>query len=743
MGSKEPINLELNLAGRVLKLSTGVFANQAQGAVVASLGDTQILATAIMTDAAREDVDFFPLLVDYEERFYASGKIKGSRFIKREGRPSDNAVLTARLIDRPIRPLFPKGTTNDVQIIGTVLSADMEVDPSTTGIIAASAALTISGMPFAGPVGAVRMGYITDSEGKDQLIVNPTYEQVEKGRLDLVVAGTMDAITMVEAAAKEVSEDVLLEALQMAHKHIKRICQMQMDFKALMKSEPLAPIIDAENPEVSKAIAETITEAMLDSVSGKTKGEVKEKVHALEAKLFEKYAKQIEEEVFSEKDLKEALTEKLEKQMRKNILEKEQRLDGRKLDEIRPISCAVGMISRTHGSGFFQRGETQALTLTTLGSPGSAQTIDTMDVDTVKRYMHHYNFPPFSVGEVRPLRGTSRREIGHGDLAERALLPVLPPKEDFPYTMRIVSEILSCNGSSSMASVCGSTLSLMDAGVPIKRPVAGIAMGLITSPDFDGKNGTYKILTDIQGMEDFAGDMDFKVTGTTEGITALQMDIKVKGISIDIMREALQRASNARNFVLEEMLKVMPAARDHLSQYAPLITTIRIKTEQIREVIGKGGETIQKITAETGCEIDIEQDGLVTITAPNQEKGDMARQWIEKITYIPKVGDIFEGKVTRLMEFGAFVEIAPGKEGLVHISQLDHKRVNRVEDAVKLGDVVKVKLVEIDDQGRLNLSRKALLPLPPGMTASPDVPPRRPPPRRGGFGGGGRPPRRF
>ena len=723
--------LEMDIAGRKLKISTGVFAKQAHGAVVASLGDTQILATALMSESQRQGVDFFPLMVDYEERYYATGKIKGSRFIKREGRPSDNAVLTARLIDRPIRPLFPDGVANDVQIIATVLSADMEVDPGTTGIIAASAALMISGMPFSGPVGAVRMGYITDSDGVEQLIINPTYEQCEKGKLDLVVAGTMDAITMVEAACKEVTEEVLLKALEMAHKQIKQICKLQLELRDSMKVKTREPIIAEKNEVAQKAIADTVTEKMMDGVSGTTKGEVKEKIHELEDILIEKFAAQIKEGVVSEGQLKSTLNSALEQNMRKNILKNEKRIDGRNLDEIRPISCAVGIIPRTHGSGFFQRGETQALSLTTLGSPGAAQIIDTMDVDMVKRYMHHYNFPPYSVGEVKPLRGTSRREIGHGDLAERALLAVMPTKEVFPYTMRVVSEVLSCNGSSSMASVCGSTLSLMDAGVPILRPVAGIAMGLITSDDFDGKKGTYKILTDIQGMEDFAGDMDFKVAGTSLGITALQMDIKVKGLSLDIMREALDRANKARKRILEEMLAVLPSSRKELSKFAPLITSIRINPEQIREVIGKGGETIQKITAETGCEIDIEQDGLVMVTAPNQEKGKMAVDWINRITYIPKAGEIFEGKVTRLMEFGAFVEILPGKEGLCHISQLDHKRVNRVEDAVKLGDIVKVKLVEIDDQGRLNLSRKACMPLPEGMTATPDMPPRRPPMRNG------------
>lgn len=733
-------SVELQLAGRVLKLSTGLFANQAHGAVVASLGDTQVLATALMSDRPRQDIDFFPLMVDYEERFYATGKIKGSRFIKREGRPSDNAILTARLIDRPIRPLFPYGVTNDVQIIATVLSADMEVDPATTGIIAASAALMLSGMPFQGPVAAVRMGYVADESGKEKLIVNPTYEQVEKGRLDLVVAGTLDAITMVEAACKEVPENILLEALEMAHKEIKKICELQVQLRAKFNPAPRAPIFAVENEEAKKAVAESVTPAMLETIKGVTKHEVKGHIHTIEDMLIEKYAPQIKEGVMSAGQLKGQLNTLLENHMRTEILEHDRRVDGRKLDEIRPISCVAGIIPRTHGSALFQRGETQALTLTTLGSPGAAQIIDTMDVDVVKRYIHHYNFPPFSVGEVKPLRGTSRREVGHGDLAERALIPVLPTKEEFPYTMRLVSEILSCNGSSSMASVCGSTLSLMDAGVPIKRPVAGIAMGLVTADNFDGKNGVYKILTDIQGLEDFAGDMDFKVTGTTEGITALQMDVKVKGLSLDIMNEALTRAKKARLAILDEMIAVLPTHRDHLSPYAPLITTIRVLVDQIREVIGKGGEMIKKITAETGCEIDIEQDGLVTITAPDQIKGKAAMDWIEKITYIPNAGDTFEGTVTRLMDFGAFVEFAPGKEGLVHISAWDYARVNRMEDVTKVGDKVMVKLLEIDDQGRYNLSRKATMQAPEGYVEE-ARPPRRPSfggPRRGGSGGGRR-----
>ncbi len=727
-------SVEMTLAGRVLKLSTGLFANQAHGAVVVSLGETMVLSTATMSDRPRQDVDFFPLMVDYEEKYYATGKIKGSRFIKREGRPSDNAVLNARLIDRPIRPLFPKGVTNDVQIIATVLSADMEVDPSTSAIIAASAALMISGMPFQGPVAAVRMGYVALTEGgKEELVVNPTYSQIEKGKLDLVVAGTLDAITMVEAACKEVPEDIMLAALEMAHKEIRKICELQMELKALINPTERTMSFGAENTHVRDALGKFLTPDMMDAVQGLTKGEVKERIHEIEDKMVAQFDAQIKEELFSAKDLKIELVDFLEQFMRKNILENEKRLDGRKIDEIRPISIAAGLIPRTHGSALFQRGETQALTLTTLGSPGSAQVIDTMDVDIIKRYIHHYNFPPYSVGEVKPLRGTSRREIGHGDLAERALIPVLPDQADFPYTMRVVSEVLTCNGSSSMASVCGSTLSLLDAGVPLKRPVAGIAMGLITSKDFDGKNGTYKILSDIQGMEDFAGDMDFKVTGSSVGITALQMDIKVKGLSLDLLREALERARIGREFILGEMHKVMATHRDHLSKYAPMISSIRIDPEQIRTVIGKGGETIQKITKETGCEIDIEQDGLVMVTAPTQEQGAAALEWIRKLTYVPQVGDIFEGVAVRLMDFGVFIEIAPGRDGLVHISEWDWARTNTMDEVVKLGDVVKVKLMEIDDQGRLNLSRKALLPKPEGYTP--------PAPREGGMGGG-RPPRR-
>ncbi len=524
----------------------------------------------------------------------------------------------------------------------------------------------------------------------------------------MVVAGTMEAITMVEAAAKEVSEETMLRALEKAHEQIKNICALQMEFAKVYRKKELVPTIVTGPEQTKNAVLETITKAMMDEIKGKTKGEVKEKIHALEDLLIEKYKAQIDEELFSEADLKESLLHELEQNMRNNILEKEERLDGRKIDEIRPISGKVGVLPRPHGSALFQRGETQALSITTLGSPGSAQIIDTMDEDVTKRYMHHYNFPPFSVGEVKPLRGASRRDIGHGDLAERSLLPVLPTKEEFPYTIWVVSEIMSCNGSSSMASVCGSTMSLMHAGVPIKKPVAGVAMGLIAK-NKDISQG-YKILTDIQGMEDFAGDMDFKVTGTKEGINALQMDVKVKGLSITLMKEALERARVARLFIIDKMLEIIPSPNKQLSPYAPLIMHMRIAPELIKVVIGKGGETIQKITAECGVEIDIEQDGLIIITAKDQVSGQKAVEWIKRLTYIPKAGDIFDGTVTRIMDFGAFVEFLPGKEGLVHISQLAWTRVNKVQDVVGVGDTLKVKLVEVDDQGRYNLSHKMTLP---------------------------------
>ncbi len=701
----EKKNLSIDVAGRTMTVETGVLANQSHGAVTVTYGETVVFASAMMGEV-REGTDFFPLTVDYEENFYAAGKIKGSRFVKREGRPSENAVLNSRLIDRPIRPLFPKGMVNDVQLICTVLSADMAADPAVTALNAASAAICISGMPFEAPVGAVRMGLV-EIEGKEELVINPSLAQINAGRLDLVVAGTKDAITMVEAASNEVSEEIMLKALEMAHEEIKKICEFQEKFRAMVEVEPKVPVIITVPEAVNKSMEESLTKEMMDSIEGKTKHDVKDKVKKIENELIEKYAAQIEAGEFTKGNLKEAINKALEKNMRENILTDERRIDGRKIDEIRVLKSEVGILPRPHGSALFQRGETQALTITTLGGPGDAQIVDTMDEDITKRYFHHYSFPPYSVGETRMLRGPSRRDIGHGDLAERSLIPELPPKDKFPYTIWVVSNIMSCNGSSSMASVCGSTLSLMHAGVPIRKPVAGIAMGLV-SRDKDITKG-YKILTDIQGMEDFAGDMDFKVAGSKDGINALQMDIKVKGLSIEVLKEALERAKAGRSAILDNMLATIAEPNKELSKYAPLIMMIKINPDLIKIVIGKGGETIQKITAETGSEIDIEQDGLVTVTAKDQESGNKALEWINRLTYEPKAGEIFEGKVVKIMDFGAFVEFLPGKDGLVHISQLAKERVNKVEDVVKEGDTLKVKLMEVDSQGRYNLSHKATL----------------------------------
>lgn len=702
----ESQDFSCDLAGREFSLSTGEIALQADGAVVVTLGENKILATAVMGRQGREDFGFFPLTVDYEERFYAAGKIKGSRFMKREGRPSDTAILNSRLIDRPMRPLFPKGMTNEVQIICTVLSTDQEVDPAPNAITAASAALSISGIPFQGPVAGVHVGLVEEN-GEDKFIINPTQEQVENGKLDLVVAGTKDAITMVEAGASEVDEEVMLKALDLAHKNIKTLCELQEKFAEKYKKKALEPSIKSVPEEAEEAVDQYVTDEMLDSINGVKKSEVKEKRKEVEDGLINEYESRIEEGIFSEGNLKDILNDRIEKRMRYNIINKSLRIDGRAIDEVRPITCKTGLLPRTHGSALFQRGETQALTIATLGAPGAAMIVDTMEEESTKRYMHFYNFPPFSVGETKPRRGPSRREIGHGALAERALVPVIPDQTEFPYTMLLVSEIVTCNGSSSMASVCGSSMSLMAAGVPIKKHVAAIAMGLVTDD-----NGGYKILSDIQGMEDFAGDMDFKVAGTDDGITALQMDIKIKGLSLDLMREALSKAKEARSFVMSKMKEAISEPRG-LSKYAPLIQSIKIDPDKIRDVIGKGGETIQKMTAEYEVEIDIEDDGLIMVTAPNQEQGEKALNKIKEITYEPQVGDVFDGKVTRIMDFGAFVEFVPGKEGLVHISQLAHERVNKVEDVVKVGDKMKVKLMEVDDMGRYNLSKKALLERPP------------------------------
>jgi polyribonucleotide nucleotidyltransferase len=692
---KEVKEVSHTLNGTEVTIKTGQYANQADGSVTITVGETVVLAAATM-GSARDGVDFFPMMVDYEEKFYASGKINSNRFMKREGRPSDNAILTARLIDRPLRPLFPEGMNNDVQIICTVISADIINDPSVIALNAASAALMISGMPFKGPVGAVRVGMIDG-----QFVLNPNYEQKVAGQLDLLVAGTMDAITMVEAGASEISPEKMIEALEFGHKYIKELCELQTKLYELVKPEPKEYGTFERDEELAQRITAALAESDLESVKGQTKKEFKVKLSALEEKTIAHFASEIEEGTISKGFLKGIVLEAVENTMRKNVIAKGERFDGRRTDEIRPIRTAVGLFPRPHGTGMFQRGETQVVSFATLGSPNSAQIIDSMDEDIKKSYIHHYNFPPYSVGEVKPLRGVGRREIGHGFLAERALEPVLPSKDVFPYTIRVVSETFACNGSSSMASVCGSTLALMDAGVPISAPVAGIAMGLITNDE-----GQYKILTDIQGLEDFAGDMDFKVAATKNGITALQMDIKLTGLSLDIMKEAIAQAGTALTFILAEMAKTIAEPRAHLSKYAPLIETIHINPDFIRDVIGKGGETIQKITGETGCEISIEQDGSVVITAPTQEAFDAAKAMIDAITYEPTIGEEFDGTVVRVEDYGVFVEFIPGKNGLVHVSKFAPFRIEKMRDHAKEGDKIRVKIINVDDQGRVDLSHK-------------------------------------
>ncbi|MDP3975613.1 MAG: polyribonucleotide nucleotidyltransferase [bacterium] len=687
------------LAGRQLKLRTGHVAFQADGAVTLEMGDLVVLA-AVMMGPAREGGDFFPMLVDYEEKFYAAGKIKGSRFIKREGRPPEECILKARMIDRPIRPLFPKGLINDVVVSANVLSSDGKTDPGPHAITATSAALVVAGYPIAAPLAGVRVGMMNG-----ELIVNPTYEQTEQGDLDLVVAGTADAVMMVEAGAKEISDEKMAEAIQKGHEAIKVLCEAQEQLRKKAGKQLKHELVYSLPDETMKAeLKKVITAKQLDTLYQPSKAGVYEALKKLVEEVVEQHRDKIDSEAdehdkWSERSVTEAVDKIFKEYMRKSILEKGKRLDGRKVDDVRPIQVGVDVLPKPHGSAMFQRGETQILSVLTLGAPGDAQTIDLMDSDTQKHYFHHYNFPGFSVGEAKGSRGVGRREIGHGFLAERALVAVLPEREKFPYTIRVVSEVLSCNGSSSMGSVCGSTLVLMAGGVPITAPVSAVAMGLVTDSDSDA----YQILTDIQGMEDFAGDMDLKYAGTAKGITALQMDIKVGGVSVKQMKEAFAKARVGMNFIAAEMAKVMPKPRAELSPHAPLIEIMQINPDLIRNVIGKGGETIQGIIKESGAEIDIEDSGLIYITAPNKESGQKAIAMIKQQTYEAKVGDVLEGEVVRIMEFGAFVGIPGGKDGLIHISKLSQTRVNRVEDVVKLGDLVKVKILEVDQMGRINL----------------------------------------
>ncbi|WP_069649558.1 polyribonucleotide nucleotidyltransferase [Caloranaerobacter ferrireducens] len=686
---------EYTLAGRKLSISIGKVAEQANGACLVRYGDTVVLVTAVASKEPREGIDFFPLSVDFEERLYAVGKIPGG-FIKREGKPSEKAILTSRLIDRPIRPLFPKGYRNDVQIIATVLSVDQDCTPDIVAMIGSSVALSISDIPFNGPTGSVSVGLI-DGE----FIINPTSEQREKSIMNLIVSGTKEAVMMVEAGAKEVTEDVMLDAIMLAHEEIKKICEFIESIVAEVGKEKQEVILYKVDEIIEKEVREYATEKMIEAIQTVDKQERLENMDKVSKETMNYFLEKYPE---NQKDIEETIYNITKEQVRKLILEKGIRPDNRKVDEIRPISCEVGLLPRTHGSGLFTRGQTQVMTIATLGAPGDVQILDGLTEEESKRYMHHYNFPPYSVGETRFLRGPGRREIGHGALAERALEPVIPSEDEFPYTIRLVSEVLSSNGSTSQASVCGSTLALLDAGVPIKKPVAGIAMGLIKSEE------KVVILTDIQGLEDFLGDMDFKVAGTEDGITAIQMDIKIPGIGREILKEALERAKQGRLYILEKMNQVISKPREELSPYAPRILTINVNPDKIREIIGPGGKMINKIIEETGVKIDIEDDGRVMVASTDMEKGKKAIKMIEDIVREVNVGEIYLGKVVRLAPFGAFVEIWPGKEGLVHISNIDKQRVNKVEDVLTIGDEILVKVIDIDKQGRINLSRKDALP---------------------------------
>jgi len=679
------------VAGREIRITTGTVAEQASGAVLIATGETVVLCTAMMSKEPREGIDFLPLTCDYEEKLYAAGKIPGA-FLRREGRPSEQAILTSRLTDRPIRPLFPDGFHNDVQVVSTVLSVDQEADPAILSINGASAALTISDIPFQGPIGAVRMGYIDG-----QLVVNPKLSDMEGSDLDLVVAGTRDAILMVEAGAKGVSEQVVVDALELAHRHIATICDALLDLRQASGKPKLEFVAPEYDPEIVAAVSDFLG-SRLDVVAyHPNKSEREDRLSALKKEMKEALLQRWPE---SGDVLSTLFEKKLKDRVRQRVIEEGIRVDGRGVTDIREIAVQVGVLPRTHGSGMFRRGQTQALTILTLGTVGDAQRLDGLGLEEFKRYMHHYNMPPFSTGEAKPLRSPGRREIGHGALAERALLPVIPSLEQWPYTMRLVSEILSSNGSTSMASVCGSTLALMDAGVPISAPVAGIAMGLVT------REGRYAILTDIQGVEDALGDMDFKVAGTADGITALQMDIKIKGLSREMMAQALEQAREARLFVLGKMLEVIPEPRREMSPYSPRITTIQINPDKIRDVIGPGGKVIRKIVEETGAQIDVEDDGKIFIASSDQDSARKAIDWIKSLTDEVEVGRIYRGKVVRIMPFGAFVEVLPNQDGLVHISRLTDHRVERVEEVVNLGDEIMVKATEIDGQGRLNLSRQ-------------------------------------
>jgi polyribonucleotide nucleotidyltransferase len=687
--------MTIELGGKTLTVETGKVARQAHGSAMVRLGDTVILATAVEAKEIDEERDWFPLFVDYREKAYAAGKIPGG-FFKREGRPSEKETVSARLIDRTLRPLFAEGYSKEVQIMVLVLSSDQENDADALGLIGASTALSISPIPFHHPVGAVRIGRLNG-----ELVLNPTFSELEQSDMDLVVAGTKEFVNMMEGECREVSEGDLLSALQFGHEKIKQIIGLQEELKAKLGRPKPEVEVPPENPELVEAVTALGLEKIKEANRSPEKLERQEKLEALldsvTLELLERFPE-------TERKIKAILEDLEKKDMRQMILEEGRRIDGRGVSEVRPITCEVGVLPRTHGSAIFTRGQTQSLSVATLGTKIDEQRVDDLEGESTKSYMLHYNFPPFSVGEIRPIRGPGRREIGHGALAERAIQPVIPNDEAFPYTVRLVSDILESNGSSSMATVCGGTLSLMDAGVPIKAPVAGIAMGLVKDKDRQA------ILTDILGVEDHLGDMDFKVTGTRQGITAFQMDVKIAGVELALMEQALREAKDARLRVLDIMEQTIDKPRSELSAYAPRIIIMKVKPEKIGEIIGPGGKMIRSIIEESGAKIDIEDDGSVFIASVDQKAGELAQQRILKLIEEAEVGKEYLGKVRRITPFGAFVEILPNQDGLVHISELDHRRVNKVEDILSLGDQVKVKVIGIDAEGKIRLSRKACLP---------------------------------
>lgn len=684
-----------NWAGRPLTIEIGQLAKQANGSCLVRYGESAVLCTATASKEPKT-ADFFPLTVNYEERLYAVGKIPGG-FIKREGRPSEHAILSSRLIDRPIRPLFPDGFRNEVQVVSMVMSVDQDCSTEMAAMIGSSIALSISDIPFEGPIAGVVVGRVDG-----HFVINPTVEEAEKSDIHLTVAGTKDAINMVEAGAKEVPEEVMLEAIMFGHEEIKRLIEFQEQIISAVGKEKMEVVLFEVDPEIEANVRSLCENEMIEAIQVQEKHAREDAIEAVKKEVLEKYeAEEADEEII--KQVNTVLDKIVKEEVRRLITVEKIRPDGRKIDEIRPLSSAVGLLPRAHGSGLFTRGQTQALSVCTLGALGDVQVLDGLGLEESKRFMHHYNFPPFSVGETGRMGAPGRREIGHGALGERALEPVIPSEKEFPYTIRLVSEVLESNGSSSQASICGSTLALMDAGVPIKAPVAGIAMGLVKSGD------QYTILTDIQGMEDHLGDMDFKVAGTAKGVTALQMDIKIDGLSREILEEALQQAKVGRMRILDHLLSTISQPRDHLSKYAPKIVSMHINPEKIGDVIGPSGKQVKKIIEETGVKIDIEQDGTVYISSADQEMNEKAQKIIENIVREVEVGQVYLGKVKRIEKFGAFVEIFNGKDGLVHISELAEERVGKVEDVVKVGDEILVKVTEIDKQGRINLSRKAVL----------------------------------